>query len=62
MKLSEINNSQEYDQYVLSHVKSYMVTELVDRAKYKKTHFDSIEKAKEYSYESVAEKIKGVLS
>ena len=50
MKLSEINNSQEYDQYVLSHVKSYMVTELVDRAKYKKTPFDSIEKAKEFYY------------
>jgi len=44
----EINNSVEYDQYLLENAHSYMVTQFLGRGKYDKRYFKELESAKEY--------------
>tara|TARA_E500000305_G_C4004181_1_gene228966 strand:+ start:952 stop:1221 length:270 start_codon:yes stop_codon:yes gene_type:complete len=43
-----MENSNQYDEYLVSYVKHYMVTEFLGRGKYEKTAFDSIEDARGY--------------
>ena len=43
--MENINNTNEYDSYLVDHVKSYMVTEFLGRGQYQKTPFKSLEDA-----------------
>lgn len=46
----EINNSVEYDQYLLENAHSFMVTQFLGRGKYDKRYFKSITSAKKYYF------------
>ena len=46
----EINNSVEYDEYLLENAHSYMVTQFLGRGKYDKKYFKKIESAKKYYF------------
>ena len=43
--MENVNNSNEYDSYLVNHCKSYMVTEFLGRGQYEKTPFKSLEDA-----------------
>ena len=43
-----MENSNQYDEYLASHVKHYMVTEFLGRGKYEKTAFNSLQDARGY--------------
>ena len=43
-----MENSNQYDEYLASHVKHYMVTEFLGRGKYEKTAFNSLHDARGY--------------
>ncbi len=43
-----MENSNQYDEYLVSFIKHYVVTEFLGRGKYEKTAFDSIEDARGY--------------
>lgn len=46
--MDNLNNSTEYDNYLISFVKSYMTTEFLGRGQYDKKHFDTLAEAKSY--------------
>ena len=46
--MENINNSNEYDNYLMNHVNSYMTTEFLGRGQYDKKHFDTLAEAKSY--------------
>jgi len=46
--MENINNSIEYDNYLINHVTSYMTTEFLGRGQYNKKHFDTLAEAKSY--------------
>jgi hypothetical protein len=48
IKMKDINNSNDYDDYLKSHVESYMVTEFLGRGQYNKVAFTSLEDAKRH--------------
>ena len=43
-----MENSNQYDEYLASHVKHNMVTEFLGRGKYEKTAFNSLQDARGY--------------
>jgi len=49
--MQNINNSTEYDNYLISHVKSYMVTQSLGRGQYDKKPFSTLAEA--ISYQSL---------
>jgi hypothetical protein len=54
--MENVNNSNEYDSYLVDHVKSYMVTEFLGRGQYQKTPFKSLEDASSYKSKRLADK------
>jgi hypothetical protein len=49
--MENINNSNEYDNYLISYVNSYMVTEFLGRGQYQKKYYDTLAEA--ISYQSL---------
>lgn len=45
-----VNNSVEYDQYLLENAHSYMVTQFLGRGKYDKRYFKNLTSAKKYYF------------
>tara|TARA_R100001377_G_scaffold44454_1_gene25358 strand:- start:376 stop:615 length:240 start_codon:yes stop_codon:yes gene_type:complete len=54
--MENVTNSTEYDSYLVSHVKSYMVTEFLGRGQYERTPFNTLEDARAYEYNVQAHK------
>ena len=54
--MENVNNSNEYDSFLVDHVKSYMVTEFLGRGQYQKTPFKSLEDATSYKSKRLADK------
>lgn len=46
--MNDINNSNEYDAYLVRHSVGYMVTQFLGRGQYNKTKFSSIDEANQY--------------
>ena len=44
----EINNSVEYDEYLIENAHSYMVTQFLGRGKYNKRYFKTLVSAKKH--------------
>jgi hypothetical protein len=46
--MNDINNSNEYDAYLVRHSVGYMVTQFLGRGQYNKTEFDTIDQANQF--------------